>query len=581
MANPLRDGDLTQLGPYRLHARLGEGGMGQVYLGRSPGGRLVAVKVVRPQLADDAHFRRRFAAEVDAARKVGGFYTAQVVDADTDASPPWLASAYIPGPSLHQAVQEHGPLPPESVAVLGAGLAEGLAAVHACEVVHRDLKPANVILAEDGPRLIDFGIARALDATSHTQTSAVLGTAAYMSPEQAAGQQVGPASDVFSLGCVLAYAATGRSPFGEGPVHAVVFRVVHTEPDLSGLPAPLAGLVAACLAKDPAARPSLEQMLAHLTALASPGGGPGQGSWLPEAFTQVIAQRRTLALTALQPPAAGAPGGGGSRTTAASMDGGGSRPTAASRDGGSRTTAPSPPRAPQPLLADERRRMRGAGPLHPAAAYQIAVYVMLALFGLISVSIVVHQLNLFEDMGRMLPEDDYWDADDDAEELSLVMLVAQVVSGLGLALCWLLWFHRVRVAAERLAPGRLRYRPAMAVLGWFIPIGNLWLPKQIADDVWHASSPPGRGGAMAPAGLLHAWWALWLATLLSWPFFWLDWTEFLSSTSEEVGEETYRALVFTDWVWAILAAHVLAVPAVVVTAWYVRRLSAMQADKLA
>ncbi|GAA2205710.1 hypothetical protein GCM10009850_011680 [Nonomuraea monospora] len=551
MANPLRDGDLTQLGPYRLHARLGEGGMGQVYLGRSPGGRLVAVKVVRPQLADDAHFRRRFAAEVDAARKVGGFYTAQVVDADTDASPPWLASAYIPGPSLHQAVQEHGPLPPESVAVLGAGLAEGLAAVHACEVVHRDLKPANVILAEDGPRLIDFGIARALDATSHTQTSAVLGTAAYMSPEQAAGQRVGPASDVFSLGCVLAYAATGRSPFGEGPVHAVVFRVVHTEPDLSGLPAPLAGLVAACLAKDPAARPGLDQVLAHLTALASPGG-PGQGSWLPEAFTQVIAQRRTLALTALEQPAVGA-------------------------NGAPRTTMPSGPRAPQPLLADERRRMRGS--LRPAAAYRIAVYVMLALFGLISLSIVVHQLNIFEDVGRMLPEDDYWDADDAAEELSIIMLAAQVVSGLGLILCWLLWFHRVRVVAEQLAPGRLRYRPAMAVLGWFIPLGNLWLPKQIADDVWHASSPPGRGGAMAPAGLLHAWWALWLATLLSWPLFWLDWTEFLSSTSEEIDEETYRAFAFEPEVWAILAAHVLAVPAVIVTAWYVRRLSAMQAAK--
>ncbi|WP_417629414.1 serine/threonine-protein kinase [Nonomuraea rubra] len=266
---------------------------------------------MRPQLADDTQFRRRFAAEVDAARKVGGFYTAQVVDADTDADPPWLASAYIPGPSLYQAVHDHGPLPPESVAVLGAGLAEGLAAVHACEVVHRDLKPANVILAEDGPRLIDFGIARALDATSHTQTSAVLGTAAYMSPEQAAGQRVGPASDVFSLGCVLAFAATGRSPFGEGPVHAVVFRVVHAEPDLNGLPAPLAGLVAACLAKDPAARPGLEQVLAHLTGLASPGGVPGQGSWLPEALTHVIAQRRTLALTALEQSP-------GARTAAAS-----------------------------------------------------------------------------------------------------------------------------------------------------------------------------------------------------------------------------------------------------------------------
>ncbi|MGW3344703.1 protein kinase domain-containing protein [Nonomuraea rubra] len=579
MANPLRDGDPTHLGPYRLHARLGEGGMGQVFLARSPGGRLVAVKVVRPQLADDTQFRRRFTAEVDAARKVGGFYTAQVVDADTDADPPWLASAYIPGPSLYQAVHDHGPLPPESVAVLGAGLAEGLAAVHACEVVHRDLKPANVILAEDGPRLIDFGIARALDATSHTQTSAVLGTAAYMSPEQAAGQRVGPASDVFSLGCVLAFAATGRSPFGEGPVHAVVFRVVHAEPDLNGLPAPLAGLVAACLAKDPAARPGLEQVLAHLTGLASPGGVPGQGPWLPEALTHVIAQRRTLALTALEQPPGG-PDGGGLRTTPPAPLGGDPRTTAPSQPGGPRSAAPSRPGAAQPLLADERRRMRGAGPLHPAAAYQIAVYVMLALFGLISMGVVVHQLAAFDDVGQMRPSDTYWDIDDSNEESSLIMLVAQIVSGVGLVLCWLLWFHRVRAVAERLAPGRLRYRPSMAVYGWFIPIANFWLPKQIADDVWHASSPPGRGGAMAPAGLLHTWWGLWLVTLLTWPLFWLDWTEFLSTESEEIDGETYRAYEFTTEIWGILAVHVLVVPVVIVTAWYVRRLSAMQAAKL-
>ncbi|MEU1729167.1 protein kinase [Nonomuraea sp. NPDC005692] len=306
MTDPLRDGDPAHIGSYRLHARLGGGGMGEVFLGRSPGGRLVAVKVVRPELADNSDFRRRFTSEVDAARKVGGFYTAQVVDADTDAVRPWLATAYIPGPSLHRAVDEHGPLPVESAAVLGAGLAEGLAAVHACGMVHRDLKPGNVILAEDGPRLIDFGIARALDGTSHTQTSTVLGTAAFMSPEQAMGREVGPPSDVFSLGCVLAFAVTGRSPFGTGPVHAVVFRVVHAEPDLQGVPAPLAALVAACLAKDPAARPSLEQVLTQLTALAS----PDQGRWLPEALTQVIADRRTLALTTLHDLATTTDGGG-------------------------------------------------------------------------------------------------------------------------------------------------------------------------------------------------------------------------------------------------------------------------------
>ncbi len=297
MTTPLRDGDPAQIGPYRIHSRLGGGGMGQVFLGRSPGGRTVAVKIVRSDLAGDAGFRRRFADEVKAARKVGGFYTAPVVDADPDGNPPWLATAYIPGPTLHQAVADHGPLPMESVAVLGAGLAEGLDAIHAQNVVHRDLKPANVILTADGPRLIDFGIARALDATSHTRTSTVLGTAAFMSPEQATVQTVGSASDVFSLGCVLAFAATGHSPFGEGPVHAVVYRVVHEEPNLSDLPAPLTALVAACLAKDPAARPTPRALLDELAALAPHDPQRADEAWLPDAVTEVVTLHATRVQT--------------------------------------------------------------------------------------------------------------------------------------------------------------------------------------------------------------------------------------------------------------------------------------------
>ncbi|MEV4183754.1 serine/threonine-protein kinase [Streptosporangium canum] len=302
MTTPLRDGDPAQIGPYRIHARLGGGGMGQVFLGRSPGGRTVAVKIVRSDLAGDAGFRRRFADEVKAARKVGGFYTAPVVDADPDGNPPWLATAHIPGPTLHQAVADHGPLPMESVAVLGAGLAEGLDAIHAQNVVHRDLKPANVILTADGPRLIDFGIARALDATSHTRTSTVLGTAAFMSPEQATVQTVGSASDVFSLGCVLAFAATGRSPFGEGPVHAVVYRVVHEEPNLSDLPTPLTALVAACLAKDPAARPTPRALLKELAALAPHDPQRADEAWLPDAVTEVVTLHATRVQTPGTPP---------------------------------------------------------------------------------------------------------------------------------------------------------------------------------------------------------------------------------------------------------------------------------------
>ncbi len=306
-------GDPVRVGPYRIRARLGGGGMGQVFLGRSPGGHTVAVKVVRPDLAGDADFRRRFAAEVAAARKVGGFYTAQVLDADTAATPPWLATAYIPGPSLHRAVTDHGPLPAESVAALGAGLAEGLAAVHAAGLVHRDLKPANVLLTADGPRLIDFGIARALDATSHTRTSTVLGTAAFMSPEQARAQKVGPASDVFSLGCVLAYAATGRSPFGDGPAPALLYRVVQEEPDLTGLTGPLRDLVAACLAKDPADRPAPEQVLAACGAESPAAPGRPEGGWLPDDLTEVIARHETRLLTPDTPPTALAPKTAGGR----------------------------------------------------------------------------------------------------------------------------------------------------------------------------------------------------------------------------------------------------------------------------
>ncbi|PSK81203.1 serine/threonine protein kinase [Murinocardiopsis flavida] len=297
MSTPLRPDDPKRIGPYHLHGRLGSGGMGRVYLGSSPGGHTVAVKVIHLDLADDPGFRTRFVAEVAAARKVGGFYTAQVTAADTAADPPWLATAYIPGPSLHEAVENHGPLPTESVAALGAGLAEGLTAIHACGIVHRDLKPANVLLAADGPRVIDFGIARALDATSHTRTSTIMGTAGFIAPEQVRGRAVGPACDVFALGCMLAYAATGRSPFGEGPIEAVVYRVVHESPDLEGMPPDLTDLIEECLEKDPEERPGLDHILNRLAPLAGPAGGFAEGRWLPSAVTEIITERRTKVLT--------------------------------------------------------------------------------------------------------------------------------------------------------------------------------------------------------------------------------------------------------------------------------------------
>ena len=282
MAQELQPQDPRKVGPYRLLARLGGGGMGQVYLGWSPGGRLVAVKVVRAELAEQAEFRSRFAREVAAARAVSGLFTAAVVDADVDAAMPWLATAYVPGPSLAEAITTHGPLPAASVLALAAGLAEGLGAIHAAGIVHRDLKPSNVLLAEDGPRVIDFGISRAAEAAALTSTGQVFGSPAFMSPEQALGRQVGPPSDVFSLGAVLAFAATGQGPFGSGSGPTLMYRVVFTPPDVGGLPAGLRPLVEWCLAKDPDQRPTTKQFLAELNI------APPEAGWLPGPIIQAL-----------------------------------------------------------------------------------------------------------------------------------------------------------------------------------------------------------------------------------------------------------------------------------------------------
>ena len=251
---PLGADDPRVIGEFRLHTRLGAGGMGRVYLASSPGGRAVAVKVIHAHLARDAEFVDRFRREVAAAQAVNGGYAAPVVAAGPDDDPPWLATAYVAGPSLQEAVMETGPLPEDAVLKLAAGLAEALNAIHAVGLVHRDLKPDNVLLAGDGPRVIDFGIARALDGTGATAAGSVVGTPSFMSPEQAQGQMAGPASDVFSLGGVVYFAATGTAPFGSGNPAVLLYRIVHTEPDLELIPARLRDLVAACLAKDPAGR---------------------------------------------------------------------------------------------------------------------------------------------------------------------------------------------------------------------------------------------------------------------------------------------------------------------------------------
>ncbi|BAU82000.1 hypothetical protein SLA_1057 [Streptomyces laurentii] len=265
----LRREDPRIVGSFRLHRRLGAGGMGVVYLGSDRRGQRVALKVIRPDLAEDQEFRSRFAREVSAARRIRGGCTARLVAADLEAERPWFATQYVPGPSLHDRVAEEGPLRAADVAAIGAALSEGLVAVHEAGVVHRDLKPSNILLSPKGPRIIDFGIAWATGASTLTHVGTAVGSPGFLAPEQVRGAAVTPATDVFSLGATLAYAAMGDSPFGHGSSEVMLYRVVHEEPQLIGVPDALAPLVRACLAKDPEERPSTLQLSMRLKEIAA------------------------------------------------------------------------------------------------------------------------------------------------------------------------------------------------------------------------------------------------------------------------------------------------------------------------
>ncbi|MFF7993057.1 serine/threonine-protein kinase [Kitasatospora xanthocidica] len=304
---PLLPEDPKEVGGYRLFARLGAGGMGRVYLSYTPGGRPVALKVVRPEFAEDGEFRRRFAQEVSNAQRIHGLYTAQVIDSGgLDSDAPWLVTAYVPGPSLQQVVREHGALPVRTVLLLMGGIAEALQAIHSVEVVHRDLKPANVLVAGDGPRVIDFGIARAADATALTGTGYRIGSPAFMSPEQAQGRPVTPATDVFALGALAAYVAGGTAPFGDGPDTAVLYRVVHEEADLSVVPADLRELIQRCLAKSPEDRPTPAEIIQVARNHPEVGGQLRfADDWLPRQVNTEITRRSDLPKTPPTPlPAA-------------------------------------------------------------------------------------------------------------------------------------------------------------------------------------------------------------------------------------------------------------------------------------
>ncbi|MFC8534636.1 serine/threonine-protein kinase [Streptomyces sp. NPDC057249] len=304
---PLEAGEPRSIGSYRLLGRLGAGGMGRVYLGRSAGGRTVAVKVVHPHFALDEQFRARFRREVEAARRIGAEWTAPVLDADPDAPVPWIATGYVAGPPLSAAVTEHGPLPEHAVRVLGAGLGEALAAVHGRGLIHRDVKPSNVLLALDGPRLIDFGIARAIDATtSLTSTGVSVGSPGYMAPEQIRGTEMSGAADIFSLGAVLAYAATGSAPFLGDSSAVLLYKVIHEEPELGELEGGLRETIAACLAKDPERRPTPDELARRLL----PGGAAAAvaAGWLPGPLVREVS-RSAVALLDLEPQEAPAQSG--------------------------------------------------------------------------------------------------------------------------------------------------------------------------------------------------------------------------------------------------------------------------------
>lgn len=298
MLGPLREDSPRRIGPYGVRARLGAGGMGEVFLGvHDDGGDPVAVKTVRRDVARDPGFRNRFRREITVARSVSGPHLALLLDGDADAEVPWLATGYVAGPTLSAAVRRAGAMDEAEVRMLGAGLARALAAVHAAGIVHRDVKPGNVMLAADGPSLIDFGIARDSGATPLTTTSRMVGSPAFMSPEHVAGSgRVVPASDVFCLASVLCYAVTGRDPFGDGPVAAVLYRVKYVEADLDDVPDALRAVLERCLVADPAARPAA----AELAELLDPGAA---GRW-PDPVAQHIAEheRELARVTALGRP---------------------------------------------------------------------------------------------------------------------------------------------------------------------------------------------------------------------------------------------------------------------------------------
>ena len=351
---PLRRWDPDRIGPYTLIGRLGAGAMGQVYLGRSTAGRLFAVKTIKIDLAEEPGFRARFAREVAAARRVSGVFTAAVVAADPEAEMPWLATAYVPAPSLSRLVRACGPLPVPTVRWLAAGCAEALESIHLAGLVHRDLKPSNVLVAPDGPRVIDFGVARAAERIQLTVTRGAVGTPAYMAPEQARdSQHASLASDVYSLGATLLFAATGHGPYHGETVMDVLVKLATEPPDMAGLPPDLTTLITACLERSPRMRPTSAALLAGLGSFVEASGDPADAhSYLPDSAMALIGEYQRSPQPAMMQPACAA---------------GPSRPA---RTRPRRRTRPSRRRSPRRPATGTRRG--GGGPPRPSRAARSA-----------------------------------------------------------------------------------------------------------------------------------------------------------------------------------------------------------------
>ncbi|MFC8666032.1 protein kinase [Streptomyces sp. NPDC057199] len=617
------------IGGYRLLGRLGEGGMGRVYLARSERGRTVAVKVVKEELARKPDFRRRFAQEVKAAQRVGGDWTAPVLDADTEAPTPWVATGYVAGPSLAEVVdKQYGPLPPQSVRALAIGLIRALQAIHGAGLVHRDLKPSNVLVTIDGPRVIDFGIARALDtavqsADGLTKPGALVGSPGFMAPEQVRGERVTFASDVFCLGAVLAYTATGRLPFGtaDGGIHSLLFRIAEEEADLEDIPEAWQGLIAACLAKDPAQRPSLDTLLASAEGMpGAPVGRDGRGgAWLPG---EVLAElgRHAVRLLDSEDPQGPAPTPspvpGASASARIPSPAPASNPAPASSPipvsspvpgfGPPLAYSPTAPswQSPQPGSQHPHSPLPGSlhpqgplpGGLHPhspppghlqaphfsAPAYgsrlptprstrglSIALALLLALF-VVPLLLRIAVLGVAYSRLSAAASTSATDLIKDYKYLSVASLGTEVLTvfvGIAVVIVWAFWFQRSRLNAEAFAPGHIRHASGMAAGSWFIPVVNFYMPKQIGNDIWTATTgrPSGAG-----RWLLHTWWWFWLAYFLAYANdSWASWYD------------RDLAVAATDTIVTSQAANVLGIVTAVLAILFVRRLTNLQRARMA